>query len=163
MWNGRSPSRALDAFDFMGSLPSNPIASSSNPPFRIMDVWHMSVKRADAHLGKFQSRSWDFSRSMSLKKLLRLFYCLAMIPRSPERLPSLVYNGCSELLDRPISAHASLRVEEQRLRVNARRRADLAPQRWKGSRFVLDFRLSLTMFADLCGRMRPTTFAFRVG
>jgi hypothetical protein len=31
-------------------------AAGRNPAFRVMDVWPMSAKRADAHLGKWSIR-----------------------------------------------------------------------------------------------------------
>ncbi|KAH8077059.1 hypothetical protein HD553DRAFT_353467 [Filobasidium floriforme] len=48
MWKARSSSRAPGAFDFMADPELD--SAGRNPGFRVMDVWPMSAKRADAHL-----------------------------------------------------------------------------------------------------------------
>jgi hypothetical protein len=52
-WTDRQATRPSDAFNFMSE--TGPPPRPSNPPFRIMDVWPMSVKRADAHRGEHLS------------------------------------------------------------------------------------------------------------
>jgi hypothetical protein len=51
MWKARSSSRSPDAFDFMADPELD--SAGRNPSFRVMDVWPMSAKRADAHLGEW--------------------------------------------------------------------------------------------------------------
>ena len=48
-WTSRKANRAADAFNFMSDATNS---AQANPPFRVMDVWPMSAKRADAHRGK---------------------------------------------------------------------------------------------------------------
>ena len=51
MWKARKSIRESGAFDFMAD-PQVESAAGHNPAFRVMDVWPMSAKRADGHMGE---------------------------------------------------------------------------------------------------------------
>lgn len=51
MWKARQSIRQPGSFDFMAD-PTVNSAAGHNPAFRVMDVWPMSAKRADAHMGR---------------------------------------------------------------------------------------------------------------